>query len=40
MLEQNKEKDKALNQSYNLFWNNVFRLIKGVFDEKKKHIIG
>ena len=36
MLEQNKEKDKALNQSYNLF-NNVFRLIKGVMKEEAYH---
>ncbi|MGT3770157.1 MobV family relaxase (plasmid) [Staphylococcus aureus] len=36
LLEQNKEKDKALNQSYNLF-NNVFRLIKGVMKEEAYH---
>ncbi|MCL4578358.1 MobV family relaxase [Staphylococcus aureus] len=36
LLEQNKEKDKALNQSYNLF-NNVFRLIKGVMKEETYH---
>ena len=36
LLEQNKEKDKALNQSYNLF-NSVFRLIKGVMKEEAYH---